>query len=351
MNQRVKQNKVVTMLIAIFLLVSISEINSYAEDKCYKELENIEPENNEETIDEKEISEIINISDVNLKRAINKELDKSDINSSVTKSEIESLKSISSDNGSNKNIKSLSGLEYATNLESIDLSNNNIESINEIKNLFTNGKLKSVNISNQIIDLGTESIIENKYRIYNSIDNLDNKQIVPNYISDNGKYVEGNVLWDDLESFKDYNLYYNFEENVNKDGKHLVFGGRAYKYLQVGGDVSSINNDKQENNQESNKGENLDSSNDKDVDNDNRTDNNIDKDINVNEANIDKKNNSNNEVTNTDDGKIEDSKEKSQKQEVKKEENKEESSLLTPEVMTTIAIFGIGIGIKFMNMK
>ena len=359
--------------------------------------------------------ENINIEDINLKIAINKELGKSDLNSSITKSEIESLKTISTENGSNKNIKSLSGLEYAINLESADLSNNNIENISSVENIFINGNLNNINLSNQSINLGDQSTLDTKYIISNIVFDIDNNKVTPNYISDNGKYNEGNVIWDNLENFKDYNLYYNFEDNINKDRKSLVFSGEVYEKLKVGGNTSLTNNmpiikasnktiklgdkfDPFENvsaydvegkdisdkinvvkntvntnkigsyevtyfvtdNQGAEANKTIEVYVNKKEENnieDNIDDNeNTEKNNSLNEKDsIDKENNSENKIINVDNDELEENKSSKQKDNSNDEKDKEkegkESSDISPEMLLAIAGFGIGMGIKFLNMK
>lgn len=359
MNHHRKNIKVIFGVIAILLSFTIGEKNIYANSEDFETQKNIvdtdSPDKNSEdniNIDEteKDKDEIINIKDVNLKIAINKELGKSNLNFSITKSEIESLKTISTRNGSNKNIKSLSGLEYAINLESADLSNNNIENISSIKNIFIDGNLKNIDLSNQSINLGDQSTLDTKNSISNIIFNIDNNKVNPNYISDNGKYIEGNIVWDNLENFKDYNLYYAFEDNINKDGKSLVFSGKVYEKLKVGGNDSLINNiptiyaNKKE---ESNNTENNQRTNNNETSNPDYNKENIDEKDNNSENNslnekdsIGKDNNSENKIMNIDNGEEED----------KKNKEKEENDI-SPEDLSIIAVFGIGLGFKFLNMK
>ncbi len=70
--------------------------------------------NNDKDINEKvKGSEIIDIKDINLKRAINEQLRKKDLDADISKSELESLKRL---NVHESNISNLDGLQYCINL-------------------------------------------------------------------------------------------------------------------------------------------------------------------------------------------------------------------------------------------
>lgn len=91
-----------------------------------------------------ETVKVINIPDMDLRFAINRNLNK-DIDDPITKKELESLKSLYLRGFS---IKDLTGLEYATNLEELRADNNKITDISCLKTLT---KL-------QVLTLGEKSI-------------------------------------------------------------------------------------------------------------------------------------------------------------------------------------------------
>lgn len=230
----------------ILSLSSFCNLDVYANEKDIKpkgvdksrvEVLNEQNNNLEENInkDKEKIdnTQIINIEDNNLKIAINKELKKSDLNSSITQKEIESIKTISAQNASSKNIKNLSGLEYAINLEYIDLSNNNIKDISYIKALIENGNLKKANISNQVIKLEKEDIKDTKYYINNNIININSKIVKPIFINNNGKYIDDKILWDNLQNLKTYNLECSFKDDFKDKQSEILFSVNLYKDIYV----------------------------------------------------------------------------------------------------------------------
>ena len=89
--------------------------------------------NNDKDINEKvKGSEIIDIKDINLKRAINEQLRKKDLDADISKSELESLKEL---NVHESNISNLDGLQYCINLTSLHLNGEKISDISPISKL------------------------------------------------------------------------------------------------------------------------------------------------------------------------------------------------------------------------
>ena len=89
--------------------------------------------NNDKDINEKvKGSEIIDIKDINLKRAINEQLRKKDLDADISKSELESLKRL---NVHESNISNLDGLQYCINLISLHLDGEKISDISPISKL------------------------------------------------------------------------------------------------------------------------------------------------------------------------------------------------------------------------
>ena len=92
-------------------------------------------------------TEIVNIPDINLKKAINKQLSQPE-NSDITKQQLESIKSLISENSK---ITSIEGIENCTNLTILNLNGNNIQDISYLKNL---NKLETLRLNkNNISDL------------------------------------------------------------------------------------------------------------------------------------------------------------------------------------------------------
>ncbi|WP_338631904.1 immunoglobulin-like domain-containing protein [Clostridium baratii] len=91
--------------------------------------------------------QIINIPDINFKKILNKQLNQPE-NSDITKSQLESITTLISENSK---ITSIKGIEYCTNLTFLNLNNNNIEDISYLKNL---KKLKNLRLNkNNISDI------------------------------------------------------------------------------------------------------------------------------------------------------------------------------------------------------
>ncbi|WP_270647563.1 leucine-rich repeat domain-containing protein [Paeniclostridium hominis] len=124
--------------------------------------------NNDKDINEKvKGSEIIDIKDINLKRAINEQLRKKDLDADISKSELESLKRL---NVHESNISNLDGLQYCINLISLHLDGEKISDISPISNL-TNLVTLYLN-RNKISDISPIANLKNLVQLH-----LDQNQI------------------------------------------------------------------------------------------------------------------------------------------------------------------------------
>ena len=86
---------------------------------------------NKELETEVQAQEEVDIPDINLKSAINRELERGE-GSVITKADLQGLTHLTV---INENIKNLTGLEYATNLTSLTLSSNEISDLKSLSNL------------------------------------------------------------------------------------------------------------------------------------------------------------------------------------------------------------------------
>lgn len=110
--------------------------NSCEEDKKYS-IDTIEMEDAN--------IEYVDIEDINLIKAINRTLNKENLNSNITKEDMELITELDI---SGENIESLNGIEYAINLVDLNISNNNISDISFVSKLT---KLERLNASNNNI--------------------------------------------------------------------------------------------------------------------------------------------------------------------------------------------------------
>lgn len=172
MHKRIQgiMKKIVVATIAATMVLKLTPINVLANEESTKNTSeeittNIDNKSKEEEVNnstpkmpnEEKITDasskykctntIVNIPDKNLKKGINKELGQNE-NSDVTKSQLESLKSL---NLGRLSIKNLEGIQYCTNLIYLNLSFNKIKGIGHLQNLT---KLFTLNLdSNTINDL------------------------------------------------------------------------------------------------------------------------------------------------------------------------------------------------------
>lgn len=157
------------------------------------------------------------IQDENLKAAILDALHK-DADYNITKGD---LKTITYLNAGHKNIKSLEGLEYCTNLVYLNLDHNEISNISPLTNLSKLGvlnlgynqiydispladlsNLDSLNLENQVIWLCAKSY-NGSINIKNPLKYLDKSPVTSiSNISDNGYYDEAanSIKWTDLKN-------------------------------------------------------------------------------------------------------------------------------------------------------
>ena len=174
-------------------------------------------------------------SDVNLFKAINSYLGKTDLLTPISVNEINSLKEI---NLSNKNIKNLSGIESLVNLEKIDISKNNISDIsilskfknlreviacnNNIANisLLDSLALDKADFSEQTINLSKVNTNEPKFILKNPLTLSKKGGNIKFNISNNGKYRDDSFVWENLTS-GEYNLNIEF----SNDSSNIIFSG------------------------------------------------------------------------------------------------------------------------------
>jgi Leucine-rich repeat (LRR) protein len=195
MHKRIQDimKKIVIGTIAATMMLKLTPINVLANEESTKNTNeeittNIDNKSTEEEVNnstpkmpnEEKITDassktkctntIVNIPDKNLKKAINKELGQ-DENSHVTKSQLESFKSL---NLGRLSIKNLEGIQYCTNLIYLNLSFNEIKDIGHLQHLT---KLFTLNLDSNIINELTP--LQHLY-------NLSDLSLSCNYISDLG---------------------------------------------------------------------------------------------------------------------------------------------------------------------
>lgn len=222
----------------------------------------------------KKETDIVQIPDVNLKVAINKELGKP-IDKFIRVSELESLKSLSA---SNLNITNLEGLQYATNLEYLNLSYNKISDIsvlgkttyknlktlylnnNEIKdithlalNKFSNllilnldnnritdigiltennfPTLTNVNIKNQLTVLNTQSVNVNEDIVIDNFITGKNGLLVSELEVKNGILQENKIKWINIKDDEDLEFTYNTKVTIGNE--MFDFSGKATMTIDV----------------------------------------------------------------------------------------------------------------------
>lgn len=144
-----------------------------------------------------EVDKIIEIEDSILLNSINNALGKSDLESSVLKSELESLEYLKIEN---PKLKSLKGLEHAVNIKELTIRNTNIENFDNISNLSNLVKL-------DLMD--------------NNITNIDflNNMIDLEYLNLEGNsIISANSIKYNLSLLKELNLSYNNLYSVDLKG-------------------------------------------------------------------------------------------------------------------------------------
>lgn len=177
--------------------------------------------------------EYIDIEDVNLIKAINRALNKENLNSNITKKDMELIIEL---DVSGENIESLSGIEYAINLVDLNVSNNNISDISFLSKLT---KLEKLNASdNNISDI---SYISNLVNLVN----LDLSNTVRlsgiNSLEDKSNKIEDISCISNLKKITKLNL----SNNIVNDIKPLT-GLNNLVSLDLSGnsilDISNIKN-------------------------------------------------------------------------------------------------------------
>ena len=183
------------------------------------------------------VSDVVDIKDENLLKAINNQLGRGNILDSVTIADMESLTIL---NAYSRNISSIDGLEYATNLTELYLYDNNISSIEPLKNLVRLKKLylgeyrKRGNLVTDISPLRNLIMLKELHLGRNNIDSLKelNKLVNLTHL-----YVDRNNLnnLDGIETlinleFIDFhgNNVSNIEPLINLTKLTHLYGGRYY---------------------------------------------------------------------------------------------------------------------------
>ena len=130
---------------------------------------------------------------------------------------ISNLSNLTKLNLSNNVIKHIKPLTNLNNLVNLDLSGNSITDISEIKNIKSLDFLK---ISNQLVELDSIKIIEDRFNVeYRVVDELGNIMI-PNIISNEGIYSEGKIEWNNLNnSISDLSVVFDKEIIINDNLK------------------------------------------------------------------------------------------------------------------------------------
>ena len=133
-----KKKHIFYTLSTIPLAITISNVT---DSDAFFKLDNLITKN-------KTVSDIVNIEDNNLLKAINNQLGRGEVLDDVT---IEDMESLTILNASSKEISSIEGLEHAINLNTLYIHNNQITDISKLKNL---NKLTILYIyNNQISDI------------------------------------------------------------------------------------------------------------------------------------------------------------------------------------------------------
>ncbi|MBC2254029.1 Internalin B precursor [Listeria ivanovii subsp. londoniensis] len=206
--------------------------------------------------------------DYGLANAVKRHLGKQSVTDLISQRELDGVQRL---NGNNCNIKCIKGIQYLTNLKQLYLSYNQISDISMLTSLtqiellsLMQNKLKDidplVNLTklrylyvgnNQLRDLWALEGLENleyveaeeqicvnnpivykpKLVIPNTIKDMIGKPITPNFISDNGEYVNTVVVWE-LPMYKT-EVSYKFKEILNIGKDHVLFSGVVIQPLEL----------------------------------------------------------------------------------------------------------------------
>lgn len=179
------------------------ELNDSILDNSYEE----DRKDSFDIIEEEDTNvEYIDIEDVNLIKAINRALNKENLNSNITKKDMELIIEL---DVSGENIESLSGIEYAINLVDLNISNNNISDISFISKLT---KLENLNASNN--NISDISYISNLINLVN----LDLSNMVRlseiNSLESNSNRIEDINCISNLKKLTKLNLSNNIVNDI-----------------------------------------------------------------------------------------------------------------------------------------
>ena len=143
----------VGMLMAILIFSNVQLYPTYGH-----EVKNIETQiaHQNKSSKENDTNEIINIPDINLKRALNEKLNKNEYED-ITKAELESIEFLYILWG--ENVNSIEGLQYCTNLKYLRIIDNNISDISPISKLTNLERIEMMD--NNISDISPISKLTN----------------------------------------------------------------------------------------------------------------------------------------------------------------------------------------------
>ncbi|PZG31271.1 internalin [Listeria ivanovii] len=181
--------------------------------------------------------------DPNLAEEVKKVLGKKSVTNVISQMELERIDIF---NANERNIQSIEGLQYCTKLNNLDLSGNQISDISPLKNL-TELRVLDLRI-NEIRDLNalkglkqltmvdlayqkwTEKIAyQPKIVIVNAIKGPDGEMVRPHFISDNGIYINGDIIWN-LPTYMQ-EVSYKFGQLIRVGKTMTTFNGMVVHQL------------------------------------------------------------------------------------------------------------------------
>lgn len=181
--------------------------------------------------------------DPNLAEEVKKVLGKKSVTNVISQMELERIDIF---NANERNIQSIEGLQYCTKLNNLDLSGNQISDISPLKNL-TELRVLDLRI-NEIRDLNalkglkqltmvdlayqkwTEKIAyQPKIVIVNAIKGPDGEMVRPHFISDNGIYINGDIIWN-LPTYRQ-EVSYKFGQLISVGKTMTTFNGMVVHQL------------------------------------------------------------------------------------------------------------------------
>lgn len=189
---------------------------SLSDDEYEKLLEESDIEETTQEPSENKNEEIVNIPDENLKKAIYMELGK-DINTSITKAELETITSL--DSGYSKNayndvgqIENIEGIQYCINLKELVLYGNNISDISILSEL-TNLEELSLG-GNNISDISSLSGLTNLEKLYLDENNINDISVLSGltnlkYLSLSSNNISDISSLSGLTNLKSFDLSFN----------------------------------------------------------------------------------------------------------------------------------------------